>query len=104
MTARFTVLASGSTGNACLLQAGGSGLLIDCGLGPRRLAARLAACDLTWRHVHAPVLTHTHSDHRHEATLAHLARLGLPPYCHPAHHHYQGAASPASAEPLPAGR
>src|SRR5438105_12739746 len=104
MTARFTVLASGSTGNACLLQAGGSGLLIDCGLGPRRLAERLAACDLAWRHVHAAVLTHTHSDHWHEATLAHLARLGVPLYCHPAHDDYLGDASPAFAELLAAGR
>ena len=43
MTARFTVLASGSGGNATLLEVDGFGLLIDCGLHPRFLTARLAA-------------------------------------------------------------
>jgi phosphoribosyl 1,2-cyclic phosphodiesterase len=97
MTARFTVLASGSTGNACLLQADGSGLLIDCGIGPRRLAARMAACSLGWRHVHAVVLTHTHSDHWYEPTLGHVARLGLPVHCHPSHAAYLTQASPSFA-------
>ena len=40
MTARFTVLASGSLGNATLLEVNGFGLLIDCGLHPRTLAGR----------------------------------------------------------------
>jgi phosphoribosyl 1,2-cyclic phosphodiesterase len=31
------------------------------------------------------MLTHTHSDHWHETTLAHLLRLRLPLYCHPSH-------------------
>src|SRR3954447_14217616 len=85
MAARFTVLASGSTGNACLLQSGEFGLLIDCGLGPRALAGRLAACGLSWRNVHAAVLTHTHSDHWREAALIRLARLGVRLFCHPEH-------------------
>ena len=43
MPLRFTVLASGSAGNASLLQIDGFGLLVDAGLGPRTLAGRLAA-------------------------------------------------------------
>jgi ribonuclease BN (tRNA processing enzyme) len=104
MAARFTVLASGSSGNACLLQADGFGLLIDCGIGPRRLAGRMAACGLGWRHVHAVVLTHTHSDHWYEPTLAHIARLGLPVHCHPSHAAYLTQASPAFAVTHAAGR
>ena len=98
MTARFTVLASGSTGNAYLLQAGGSGVLIDFGVGPRRLARRLAACGLSWRNIHASVLTHTHSDHWHEGALCQLAELGVSLFCHPAHRDYLTIASPTFAE------
>ena len=93
MTARFTVLASGSTGNAYLLQADGAGVLIDFGVGPRRLGRRLAACGLAWRDVHAVLLTHTHSDHWHEATLAQLADLGVLLFCHQAHCDYLTTAS-----------
>src|SRR5207247_1154514 len=62
MPARFCVLASGSAGNCAFLQADGFGLLIDIGLGPRFIASRLATVGASWRHVHAVLLTHTHSD------------------------------------------
>ncbi len=86
MSFRFTVLASGSAGNASLLQAGDGGVLIDAGLGPRLLGWRLASAGLSWRDVTAVVLTHTHSDHWKDRTLAQLRRLRLPIYCHPSHH------------------
>ena len=86
MPARFCVLASGSAGNCAFLQADGFGLLIDAGLGPRHVAARLATVGASWRDVHAVVLTHTHSDHWKDLTLAHLARLRVPLYCSPRHH------------------
>jgi glyoxylase-like metal-dependent hydrolase (beta-lactamase superfamily II) len=88
MPARFTVLASGSAGNASLLEAGGFGLLVDCGLGPRVLAWRLAAVGLSWRSVHAVLLTHTHGDHWNQLTLAHLRSLGVPLYAHALHHDF----------------
>lgn len=88
MPARFTVLASGSSGNASLLEAGGFGLLIDCGLGPRVLGWRLAAVGLSWKAVSAVVLTHTHGDHWNPLTLAHLRSLNVPLYAHPRHHDY----------------
>jgi hypothetical protein len=86
MPFRFTVLASGSGGNASLLQAGDFGVLIDIGLGPRLLAARLAAAGLSWSAVHAVLLTHIHSDHWNERTLSHLRRRGIPVLCHAGHH------------------
>jgi phosphoribosyl 1,2-cyclic phosphodiesterase len=85
MSARFTVLASGSAGNAALLQCDGFGLLIDCGLGERHLGRRLKARGLAWRDVHAAILTHTHGDHCHETAMSALARHGVPFYCHPEH-------------------
>src|SRR4051812_44768395 len=85
MTARFTVLASGSAGNSSLLQADGFGLLIDFGLGVRKLGSRLAARKLTWHAAHAALLTHTHADHWNPTALASLAKNGTPIYCHAAH-------------------
>lgn len=82
---RFTVLASGSAGNASLLQADGFGVLIDVGLGPRQLAQRLARVGAGWRHVHAVLLTHTHADHWNDASFRHLDRLGIVLWCHAAH-------------------
>jgi phosphoribosyl 1,2-cyclic phosphodiesterase len=85
MPLRFTVLASGSAGNACLLEADGFGLLLDAGLGPRQLATRMAAVGASWSQVHAALLTHTHTDHWKDRTLAHLRRRRIPLYCHVAH-------------------
>jgi phosphoribosyl 1,2-cyclic phosphodiesterase len=83
---RFCVLASGSSGNAALIQADGFGLLIDVGLSPRLLATRLAAVGATWRHVNAVLLTHVHTDHWKDRTLAQLRAQRIPLYCHPGHH------------------
>jgi phosphoribosyl 1,2-cyclic phosphodiesterase len=86
MPMRFTSLASGSSGNSSLLESDGFGVLIDTGLGPRQLNARLASFGASWRHVHAVLLTHTHSDHWNDRTLAHLRRQHIPFYCHAEHH------------------
>ncbi len=60
---RFSVLSSGSSGNATYLEAGGRGLLVDAGLSCRRLRGLLGriGCDLT--DVSAVLLTHGHADH-----------------------------------------
>lgn len=84
MTGRFTVLASGSSGNAALVEANGFGLLIDCGLPPRVLGARLAEVGASWEKVHAVVLTHTHGDHWKDLTLADLRSRKIPLWAHPA--------------------
>src|SRR5262245_53028780 len=86
MGLRFTVLGSGSSGNATLVECDGFGLLIDAGLGPRQLAARFTAAGASWNSVQAVLLTHTHSDHWNDNTLAHLVRRRIPIYCHPGHH------------------
>jgi phosphoribosyl 1,2-cyclic phosphodiesterase len=86
MTLRFTVLASGSGGNASLVEAAGFGVLLDIGLGPRQLASRLAGVGREWSAVHAVLLTHTHSDHWRDTTLVQLRRRHIPLYCHADHH------------------
>jgi phosphoribosyl 1,2-cyclic phosphodiesterase len=81
----FSVLASGSAGNASLIEIGGFGVLIDAGLGPRQLAWRLEDAGASWHHIHAVLLTHIHGDHWNERTLSHLHRRGIPLFCHAEH-------------------
>lgn len=85
MVMQFAVLASGSSGNATLVQSGGAGLLIDLGLGPRSLAQRLESVNAGWDGVAAALLTHTHGDHVGDASLRWLARRGIPLFCHEGH-------------------
>lgn len=64
---RFRNLASGSTGNATLVE-GRSGvysqrLLVDCGLGIRQLQWRLEAAGTAPSQLDAIFITHEHSDH-----------------------------------------
>ncbi len=86
MTHRMTVLASGSAGNATLIQGDGFGLLVDCGLPPQELTARLQVVGASWQAVHAVVITHTHTDHWNRYTLEHLRRLNIPFFAHAKHH------------------
>lgn len=86
MTHRMTVLASGSAGNATLIQGDGFGLMVDCGLHPKELTARLQAVGAGWQSVNAVVITHTHSDHWNRYTLEHLRRLNVPFFAHARHH------------------
>ena len=70
---RFKNLGSGSTGNATLIEAIDllpTRLLVDCGLGPRQLAHRLAQAGLTIDDIDAIFITHEHSDH-----IGHAHRL-----------------------------
>jgi phosphoribosyl 1,2-cyclic phosphodiesterase len=86
--ARFTVLASGSAGNASFLEFGDFGLLIDCGLGPRVLGSRLAEVGRSWAAVSAVLLTHTHGDHWNPHTFTQLRSLRIPVFAHARHHEY----------------
>jgi phosphoribosyl 1,2-cyclic phosphodiesterase len=85
MSLRFTVLGSGSSGNASLLQWNRFGVLIDAGLGPRVLAARLHEAGSSWQHVHAVILTHIHGDHWRESGFTWLLRRRIVFYCHSDH-------------------
>lgn len=60
---RFTVLGSGSTGNAVLISTETTNVLVDAGLSARELMRRLAAVGLDCEDLDAVVITHEHSDH-----------------------------------------
>jgi phosphoribosyl 1,2-cyclic phosphodiesterase len=98
MSVLFTVLASGSRGNASLLEVNGFGLLLDFGLGPRQLAARLAHAGLSWHAVHIAILTHTHVDHWNERTFCLFLQHRIPVYCHADHSRALCDGSPAFRE------
>lgn len=74
---RVTVLASGSSGNAVLVEAESTRLLVDCGLHARALAQRFEKTSLTTRldEVKGVLVTHEHGDHANSA--APLASAGL---------------------------
>jgi ribonuclease BN (tRNA processing enzyme) len=85
MSVQFAVLASGSRGNATLVQAGGAGVLLDLGIGPRALGERLRSVGSAWERIASAFLTHTHGDHVDNTTLHGMARRGVPLYCHEGH-------------------
>ena len=60
---RFASLGSGSRGNALLVEAGDTRLLIDAGFGPREMSRRLERLGLSAGDVDAVLVTHEHSDH-----------------------------------------
>ena len=64
---RFKSLASGSTGNATIIQARSEStlthLLVDCGLGIRQLDARLGQAGMLAEQIDAIFVTHEHTDH-----------------------------------------
>ncbi len=73
----MTVLASGSKGNATIVAAGKTTLLVDAGLSCRELLRRMAATGEDPAAISAILITHEHLDH--VAGLAVLARrLGIP--------------------------
>lgn len=78
---RFCSLASGSSGNATLVEAFDgvhrTRILIDCGLGTRQLDERLAHAGLRASELDAIFITHEHGDHIGSA-LTVAGRHGIP--------------------------
>lgn len=78
---RFCSLASGSSGNATLVEAFDglhrTRVLIDCGLGLRQLHERLARAGITAAELDAIFITHEHGDHVGCAPAL-SARFGIP--------------------------
>jgi phosphoribosyl 1,2-cyclic phosphodiesterase len=61
---RVYVLGSGSSGNGILLDAGGTRIIVDAGIGPRKTARRLETLGLrSVPRIDAIVVTHQHGDH-----------------------------------------
>lgn len=76
---RVTVLGSGSSGNATLVEADGVRVLVDAGFSGRDLERRMRAVDIEAATLAAIVVTHDHGDHtRGMGVLA--RRFGIPLY------------------------
>lgn len=60
---KFTVLGSGSTGNAVLICSEKTNVLVDAGLSAREIIRRLAAVGVDCADLDAVLITHEHSDH-----------------------------------------
>jgi phosphoribosyl 1,2-cyclic phosphodiesterase len=60
---RFASLGSGSAGNATVVEAGTTRLLLDCGFTLRETVARLAALKLEPGQLTGILVTHEHDDH-----------------------------------------
>ena len=60
---KFTVLGSGSTGNAVLISSGRTNVLVDAGLSAREILRRLDAVGVSSDCLDAILITHEHSDH-----------------------------------------
>jgi phosphoribosyl 1,2-cyclic phosphodiesterase len=61
-----TSLGSGSSGNALLVQTASATILVDCGVGVRKLTTALAANGKRLADIDAVLLTHEHIDHNRE--------------------------------------
>lgn len=60
---RFASLGSGSAGNALLVEAGASCLMLDCGFGLRETVARLERLGRAPEALSGVLVTHEHGDH-----------------------------------------
>ena len=60
---RFSPLASSSKGNATVISAGGTHLLVDTGISATRIRKGLAECGLAVCDLSGVLFTHEHTDH-----------------------------------------
>lgn len=76
---RFASLGSGSSGNALVVEAGGTRVMMDCGFAASEACERLERAGLSARALAGIVVTHEHDDHM--GGVARLARkYALPVY------------------------
>ena len=60
---RFSLLASGSKGNCCIITSGESTIVIDCGTTKTYLKKCFQEVDVSFQQVDALLITHSHTDH-----------------------------------------
>ncbi|CAN5314926.1 MBL fold metallo-hydrolase [soil metagenome] len=60
---KFTVLGSGSTGNAVLISSETTNVLVDAGMSAREILRRLSEMGVVYDQLDGVLITHEHSDH-----------------------------------------
>ena len=80
MSARLTILASGSSGNCAYLESGDTRLLIDAGLSARQIRQRLLRIGRTPENLNGILITHEHTDHTQGLGVL-ATKLQIPVYC-----------------------
>lgn len=76
---KVSVLGSGSSGNAVLVQSGRARILVDAGFSARELERRLSRIGVEAQEVSAIVITHDHGDHTRGSGVF-ARRHGTPVY------------------------
>lgn len=76
---RFTVLASGSRGNSCIVSCSTTRVLVDAGLSCRELFRRMQLAGEDPRTLDAVLITHEHQDHVQGLGVT-ARKLGIPVY------------------------
>ena len=81
---RLHVLASGSKGNAAIVEAGDQMVLVDCGITKKAFLERCSTCGFDPTRISDVIITHEHSDHTKGlgVVLRGLAKLGARPAVH----------------------
>ncbi|MBD2846417.1 MBL fold metallo-hydrolase [Paenibacillus sp. IB182496] len=106
MGLRFTVLASGSTGNATLVQTEDATVLVDAGLSARKLEGLMKEREVEGSQLDAVLITHEHSDHI-KGLGAFARKYELPVYANEATwesmHKHLGKLDPQQRHILPTG-
>ena len=75
----FSVIASGSNGNCCLVEDKGTSVLVDAGKSGREIARRMDILGKNLEDVKAILVTHRHSDHVQGAGVL-SRRFNIPVY------------------------
>ena len=80
---RFSVLGSGSKGNATYLKSGETRILIDAGMSGIELQRRLSTIGVELSEIDAILVTHEHNDHVHGVGVL-SRRVKIPVHANPA--------------------
>jgi len=99
---RFSSLGSGSRGNAALVEASTTCLMIDCGFSIKETERRLARLGKTPKDIDALLVTHEHSDHIQGVSRL-AKRFEIPVWMTPGTHQssaFQSKKIKGSAQPL----
>ncbi len=74
---RFASLASGSEGNALIVESGRTRVMLDCGLGLRETLSRLSRLFLSPEDISGILVTHEHEDHA-SGVVRFARKFGIP--------------------------